>query len=113
MWDVPPEFEPGTCMGRLVSSPLATSEAPPRARLWRYVGAVALVLLTLEARVLIGSSIEGPALIVLTVPIILSAYLGGVGPGLVATATAFVGASYYLLPPIHSFFVASGSDRWQ
>ena len=47
-----------------------------------------------------------PALVLLLIPISLSAYIGGVGPGLAATAIAGLGASYYL-PPSDSFRIAS------
>ncbi len=75
--------------------------------------ALALVLLTLWVRLLIGARIDGPALIVFTIPIIISAYWGGLWPGLLATASAFLAASYYLLPPLNSFVVASTTERWQ
>jgi PAS domain S-box-containing protein len=35
--------------------------------------------------------------------VILSAWFGGVGPGLVATALSALAFNYYFLPPIHSF----------
>ena len=54
-----------------------------------------------------------PTLVIFTVPIMLSAYLGGIGPGLFATILSYLAASYYLLPPIHSFAVASPAERWQ
>lgn len=83
------------------------------ARLTAYLWAMALVLLGLWARLLIGSRVEEPMLIVFTVAIIFSAYLGGLGPGLLATGAAYFAASYYLLPPLHSFAVASASERWE
>jgi PAS domain-containing protein len=82
------------------------------ARIATYLLAVALVLLTLWVRLLLGAKIEGPTLIVFTVPIIFSAYWGGWGPGLLATGVAYFGASYCLLPPLHSFAVVSASARW-
>lgn len=50
---------------------------------------------------------------IFTFPIMVSAYLGGVRAGLLATAVTFFGASYFLLPPIHNFTVASEVERWQ
>ena len=44
-----------------------------------------------------------PLLILLLIPILQCAYMGGLGPGLVATAVAAVEASYFLLPPLRSF----------
>jgi K+-sensing histidine kinase KdpD len=78
-----------------------------------YPLAVGLTLVTLCARLWIGGGLEGPVLILFTIPIITSAFLGGVGPGMLATLTAFLVASYYLLPPLNNFGVANSTDRWQ
>jgi two-component system sensor kinase FixL len=78
-----------------------------------YILAVILILLTLWARVHFGDDLAGPTLIVFTLPIILAAYWGGAGPGLLATATAILAANYYLLPPIASFASASLSEILQ
>jgi PAS domain S-box-containing protein len=77
-----------------------------------YLLALFLVPLVLWGRLVLGAQTEGPMLIVFAVPIIVSAYWGGLGPGLLATGAAFLGASYYLLPPLHSFAVASVGERW-
>jgi PAS domain S-box-containing protein len=42
--------------------------------------------------------------------IMLSALLGGVGPGLLATVAAALGVDYFILPPIGSFAIASLAD---
>ncbi|WP_411881115.1 PAS domain S-box protein [Polaromonas sp. YR568] len=72
------------------------------------IGATLAVHLALEG-VLQGDT----ALVIFTVPIMLSAYLGGLGAGLLATALTFLLASYYLLPPIYSFSVDSNAARLQ
>ena len=46
---------------------------------------------------------DQPMWIVFLIPVMLSAYAGGWGPGLVATVVAALEASYYLLPPLRSF----------
>jgi PAS domain S-box-containing protein len=51
-----------------------------------------------------------PAPIVLLIPIILSAYLGGLGPGLISTVLAALGISYFLLPPAYTFYSARPVD---
>ena len=61
---------------------------------------------------LAGHLRDRPTLIVFTMPIMLCAYLGGLRGGLLATAISCLGACYYLLPPIHSFWVAYAVDRW-
>jgi PAS domain S-box-containing protein len=52
-------------------------------------------------------------MIVFTIPIILSAYCGGWGPGLLATLCSTLGAAYFVLPPIFSFNVLSPTQRMQ
>ena len=78
-----------------------------------YLLAGILAGVTLGLMLLAGDQIEGPTLILFTILIIVSAYVGGLGPGLMATLVSVVGASYYLLPPLRSFHVASSSERWQ
>jgi len=85
-----------------------------RPRPWQaYVFAMVVTFVTLGLRIALEGQLSGrPTLIVFTVPIILSAYAGGLRAGLLATALSYFGASYYLLPPIHSFRVFSVADRW-
>jgi PAS domain S-box-containing protein len=51
-----------------------------------------------------------PAPIVFLLPIIFSAYVGGLGPGLVSTGLATLGAIYFLMPPLYSFYLAKPVD---
>jgi PAS domain S-box-containing protein len=68
---------------------------------------------TLGLRLALDGQLAGrPTLIVFTVPIMFSAYLGGLRAGLLATVLSCFGASYYLLPPFHSFWIAAPVDRW-
>ena len=79
-----------------------------RGRVLMYGFAVAMTGLTLLARLsLPAASIDRPLLVIFFLPILFSAYFGGLGPGLVATAITAVGAEYYLLPPFHSFAFAN------
>ena len=76
--------------------------------------AIASTSVTLAVRIALDEPLAGqPALVIFTLPIMLSAYLGGLYPGLIATALSILGASYYVLPPLHSFAVASQAQRWQ
>ena len=78
------------------------------------VFATAVTAATLALRLALDAPLGGqPTLVIFTVPIMLSAYAGGLYPGLLATGLSYLAASYYLLPPIHSFAVASGAERWQ
>ncbi|MBX7186792.1 MAG: PAS domain S-box protein [Vicinamibacteria bacterium] len=84
-----------------------------RSRAAAYAVAAALTALTLLFRVALGPVFEGPTMIVFTVPVILSAYLGGLGPGLLSTLLSTVGAAYYLLAPLRNLAVSSRTDRLQ
>ncbi|MDR3678093.1 MAG: PAS domain S-box protein, partial [Acidobacteriota bacterium] len=55
-----------------------------------------------------------PALILFLFPVLLSAYLGGLGPGLVSTVCVGLAARYFLLSPLHSLSIQGGlhSVQW-
>jgi PAS domain S-box-containing protein len=71
--------------------------------------AAALVAATLLVRIYLYPGYE-PLLILFVVPIILSAYFGGVVAGLTATLLASAASSYFLLPPLHSFEIEKSDD---
>jgi len=78
------------------------------------VVAVVATTATLWFRLAIDGLLGGrPTLVMFTLPIMLSAYIGGWRAGLLATALSYFEASYFLLPPISSFAVASGVERLQ
>lgn len=54
-----------------------------------------------------------PMLVLFVFPVTLSAALGGLGPGLIATATAALSSGYFLLPPVDSFEIATPADHFQ
>ena len=86
----------------------------PLKRWQAFVFATVVTAVTLGVRLALDGPLGGqPTLVMFTVPIMLSAYAGGLYAGLLATALSYFAASYYLLPPIHSFAVASGAERWQ
>jgi signal transduction histidine kinase len=86
-----------------------------RLKPWQaYLFAVVATAATLGLRLAMDAPLEGqPMLVIFTIPIMLSAYLGGLRAGLLATALSYLAASYFLLPPFRSFGVESGADRWQ
>jgi PAS domain S-box-containing protein len=86
-----------------------------RLKPWQaYAFAAVSTAATLGLRLALDAPLSGqPTLVIFTLPIMLSAYLGGLRAGLLATALSWFAASYFLLPPIHSFAVASGAERWQ
>ncbi len=78
-----------------------------------YVFAIVLTAVTLGLRLALDGPLEGrPTLILFVLPIMLSAYVGGLRAGLLATGLTYCLVSYYVLPPTHSFQVASASQRW-
>jgi PAS domain S-box-containing protein len=84
-------------------------------RPWQAYGfAMVVTAATLGLRLAMDGTLGGrPTLVIFTLPIMLSAYVGGLRAGLLATLLSYLAASYYLLPPLHSFQVASGVERWQ
>ncbi|MGZ4956066.1 MAG: PAS domain S-box protein, partial [Methylobacter sp.] len=110
---VPPAGVTGrvTLQGALASG--LTSER--RTTHWlMYAFALAITLAMLVVRESIASSISNrPLLILLMLPIILSAFLGGLGPGLLATALAALGVDYFGLPTIHSLHITFSQDLFQ
>ncbi|MGA3114998.1 MAG: PAS domain S-box protein [Syntrophobacteraceae bacterium] len=79
---------------------------------WKvYIFAVLATLATLFVRLDMKANFgERPLLILFQLPIIFSAYLGGLGPGLVSTVVAAISVDYFLMPPVHSFYIASAAD---
>src|SRR4051794_11779596 len=52
-----------------------------------------------------------PGLLILELPVLITAYGGGLGPGVLCTALAASSAAYFLLPPTHSFSITNPLDR--
>lgn len=92
-----------------------TTHAKFRAALVAYGGAVLISVAFLVARIGMGPTVtEGrPLLILFVVPIALSAYVGGGGPGLLATALLGIGADYFILAPHRNFGFATSADMEQ
>jgi len=53
-----------------------------------------------------------PTLVIFTMPIAISAYLGGLGPGLLATVLSYLASSFILMGPTHSFWTEGIAQRW-
>lgn len=66
--------------------------------------AVAAVVATLVARTALTPWIgERPLLALFVIPVLVAAYAGGLGPGILATAMAAASTVYFVIPPTHSF----------
>src|SRR6516165_3580346 len=69
----------------------------------RYGGAVLLSLAFIALRWLIGRVIDdGVPFAILFIPIAVSAFYGGFGPGLVSVLTTIAFADYFLIPPLYT-----------
>lgn len=83
-------------------------------RLPVYLFAVALPLLTLLLRQAMALSFDNrPLMIMFVLPVVLSAMLGGLGPGLLSTALSCLGLSYLVIPPVYSFEVEKRQNLLQ
>ena len=79
-----------------------------------YALAVALTLVTLLGYLALSSFFGNqPAPIVFLIPVILSAYLGGLGPGLVSTFLGVLAAWYVITPPFFSFQITERVDYFR
>ena len=102
----------------------AAAPAPPEGRpghpafgsgrpLWLAYG---VALVTMAALLVVIEALGPEAstntpVIVFIIPIIFSAYFGGLVPGLVSTTLATLVTVYLILPPVHSWGVSSPSDN--
>ena len=85
------------------------------ARWGSYVMAVVASLLTCLVHYLLGFSVgDDPAFVLFILPITLSSYFGGLGPGLLATVASAAFVAYFFTPPIGSFTIESVDhlSRW-
>lgn len=82
---------------------------------WQAYGlAVVATAATLGVRLALEAPLGGqPTLVMFTLPIMVSAYAGGLRGGLLATVLSYLAASYYLVAPIYSLRIASGVEQWQ
>lgn len=76
-----------------------------------YLFAILVTLLMLLVRASLPLPFnERPMLVVFMLPIILSALLGGLGPGLVSTVLSALGVNYLAIAPLRSLYIASSYD---
>jgi PAS domain S-box-containing protein len=70
---------------------------------WRYAGAVLLSLAFIALRWFLGRVVDdGLPFAILFIPVALSAFYGGLGPGLVSVLTTIAFADYFLIPPLYT-----------
>jgi len=69
----------------------------------RYAAAVLISLAFIALRWLLGHVLDdGQPYIILFIPVTLSAFFGGFGPGLVSVLTTIACADYFLIPPLYT-----------
>jgi PAS domain S-box-containing protein len=99
---------------RVPPSTVIVDSAEPRHQWVIYVLAVLLPIAMAYLRQMLPESYgDRPLLMLFLFPIILNALLGGIGPGLMATAVAALCSNYWLIPPYESVQIASGYDLFQ
>jgi signal transduction histidine kinase len=87
--------------GRRVTQPVPVVAA--RSALGRYGLAVVLSLVALGVTLLLAPYIQSTRFIVFFAALALSAWYGGLGPGLLTAVFAVAAIDYYLIPPLASF----------
>lgn len=85
---------------------------------WKVAGAYALAVVFTAGifwwRLALNDTLGGrPLLSAFLVPVIVASYVGGIGPGLLATALAALGTNYLLLPPLRSLVFTDAVDWGQ
>jgi PAS domain S-box-containing protein len=88
------------------------SERLPWWVVYLLAAAATLAMLGLQMHLAIPLS-NRPLMILFMLPIILSSALGGLGPGLLATALAALATDYFGIPPLYSLWIASSDDFFQ
>lgn len=80
-------------------------------QVWSYALAAVTVAVTLAIRLALEPVLLGAApLLLFVAPVVLASYLGGPGPGLIATALSLVAGDYFLIAPRSSLGIATVPD---
>ena len=78
----------------------------------RYFVAIASTAVVLTVRFLLKSILgEVAPLLLFTLSVMVSAWFGGLGPGLLATALGALLGDYFFIEPFYSFSVYNGAER--
>lgn len=90
-----------------MSAELPGAHASTQKRAWlAYALALVLCAATLLLRYGLGFIVgDLPMLVLYMIPIIISAYAGGLGAGLFCTALAALITNYFLIPPLYTFYI--------
>jgi signal transduction histidine kinase len=77
---------------------------------WRYGVAVLLTGLTTGVPILLHQNLSHGVMALLMASVMVSAWYGGLGPGLLASVLSVLSSDYFFFPPIYSLAVESGDD---
>jgi PAS domain S-box-containing protein len=97
------------------SKPLrwARQKAANPSVIWQYGIAVTAVLAATEVRLALNAVLGVPTPYgTFALAVIVSAWLGGRGPGLVATALSAFSLAWFFLKPLHSLAIANPEEMW-
>ncbi|MFZ6653767.1 EAL domain-containing protein [Undibacterium sp. TJN19] len=98
----------------LGSALLEAFQPQTQARWLLYFFSITLSLAVLFLRQVMAPGFnERPLLIMFMLPIVLSALVGGLGPGLLSTSLSAMGLAYFVFPPLHSLEMKSNQDIFQ
>ena len=81
----------------------------PRWQLYAFAATITVISLLVRNSIAPAFG-ERPLLLVQMLPILLSAVLGGLGPGLFATVLSALGLTYFAIPPLNSFAIGGMLD---
>ncbi|MBI3286103.1 MAG: EAL domain-containing protein [Burkholderiales bacterium] len=109
---VPPAHATGedSILGALAAG--VTPGSQPRWLMYAFAALLTMSMMGVR-EIMALNFIDRPLMILFMLPIILSALLGGLGPGLVSTTIAALGIDFLAMPPLHSFRIASSHDFFQ
>jgi len=77
---------------------------------WRYGVAVLSTGLMTGVTILLHQYLSHGVMALFMASVMVSAWYGGLGPGLLASILSVLASQYFFFPPIHSFAVESGDD---
>jgi len=77
---------------------------------WRYGVAVLATGVVTGATILLHAYLSHGVMALFFASVMISAWVGGLGPGLLASVLSVLASQYFFFPPIYSFAVDSGDD---
>lgn len=77
---------------------------------WRYGVAVLSTALTTGVTILLHQYLSHGVMALLMASVMVSAWYGGLGPGLLASVLSVLASQFFFFPPIYSLAVESGDD---